>query len=59
MRVSLQQCSATLSRLPEDVQELRKSILLAFPETEFRNNPAISFDDQNDFYIDFLAEQNN
>lgn len=45
--------------LPEDVQELRKSILLAFPETEFRNNPAISFEDQNDFYIDFLAEQNN
>ena len=42
--------------LPEDVQELRKSVLLAFPEVEFRNNPAIGFEDQNDFYVDFLAE---
>lgn len=42
--------------LPEDVQELRKSVLLAFPEAEFRNNPAIGFEDQNDFYVDFLAE---
>ena len=41
--------------LPEDVQELRKSVLLAFPEVEFRNNPAIGFEDQNDFYVEFLA----
>lgn len=45
--------------LPEDVNELRKAVLLAFPEVEFRNNPAIDFDDQNDFYIDMLPEQNN
>ena len=36
--------------LPEDYQKLRKSVLLAFPEHEMRNNAAISFDDQNDFY---------
>ena len=42
--------------LPEDVQELRKSILLAFPEVEFRNNSAISADEQNDFYFDYLPE---
>jgi hypothetical protein len=40
--------------LPEDVDELRKAVLLAFPEVEFRNNPAIGFDDQNDFYVDRL-----
>lgn len=45
--------------LPEDVNELRKAVLLAFPEVEFRNNPAIGFEDQNDFYIDVLPEQNN
>jgi hypothetical protein len=42
--------------LPENVQELRKSILLAFPEVEFRNNSAISSSEQNDFYVDFLPE---
>ena len=42
--------------LPEDVQELRKSILLAFPEVEFRNNSAIGADEQNDFYFDYLPE---
>ena len=36
--------------LPEDPQTLRKSLLLAFPEKEFRNNAAISEADQNDFF---------
>ena len=36
--------------LPEDYQQLRKSVLYAFPEHEFRNNAAIDYEDQNDFY---------
>lgn len=36
--------------LPEDPQTLRKSVLFAFPEHEFRNNAAIDYEDQNDFY---------
>lgn len=40
--------------LEEDPQKLRRSILLAFPDSEFRNNPAISFDQQNDFYVEYL-----
>ena len=36
--------------LPEDPEKLRKSVLFAFPEHEFRNNAAIDFEDQNDFY---------
>ena len=43
--------------LPEDVDQLRKGVLLAFPEVEFRNNPAIGYEDQNDFYIDYLPKQ--
>ena len=35
----------------EDAQYLRKSILLAYPEYELRYNSALSYDDQNDFYI--------
>lgn len=42
--------------LPENIQELRKSILLAFPEVEFRNNSEIGADEQNDFYFDYLPE---
>ena len=42
--------------LPENVQELRKSILLAFPDVEFRNNSAIKADEQNDFYFDYLPD---
>ena len=42
--------------LPENVQELRKSILLAFPEVAFRNNSAITSSEQNGFYVDFLPE---
>jgi hypothetical protein len=36
--------------LPEDPVKLRKSVLLAFPEHEIRNNNAIGYEDQNDFY---------
>lgn len=36
--------------LPEDYQQLRKSVLYAFPEHEFLNNGAIDYEDQNDFY---------
>lgn len=36
--------------LPEDPQTLRKSVLFAFPEHEFRNNAGIDYEDQNDFY---------
>ena len=36
--------------LPEDPEKLRKSVLFAFPEHEFRNNAGIDFEDQNDFY---------
>ena len=42
--------------LPENGQELRKSVLLAFPDVEFRNNSAISSSEQNDFYFDYLPE---
>lgn len=42
--------------LPENVQQLRGSLLLAFPEVEFRNNSEIGFDEQNDFYFDYLPE---
>lgn len=42
--------------LPENYQELRKSILLAFPDVEFRNNSAISSDQQNDFYFEYLPD---
>ena len=40
--------------IEEDPQKLRRSILLAFPDVEFRNNPAITSDQQNDFYVDYL-----
>ena len=36
--------------LIEDVQQIRASLLYAFPEMEFRNNGGISESDQNDFY---------
>ena len=36
--------------LIEDVQQLRASLLYAFPEMEFRNNGGIDASDQNDFY---------
>lgn len=36
--------------LIEDVQQLRASLLYAFPEQEIRNNAGISDSDQNDFY---------
>ncbi len=36
--------------LPTDYDKLRKSVLFAFPEHEFRNNGAIDSEDQNDFY---------
>lgn len=36
--------------LPEDYQQLRKSVVFSFPEHEFRNNAAIDYEDQNDFY---------
>ena len=36
--------------LIEDVQQIRASLLFAFPEKEFRNNGGISESDQNDFY---------
>lgn len=36
--------------LIEDVQQLRASLLYAFPEMEFRNNGGIDESDQNDFY---------
>lgn len=39
------------SDIPENVQELRKSILLAFPEYELRMNTALSSADQNDFFV--------
>lgn len=37
-------------KLETDYQKLRKSILLAFPEEEIRDNAAIGEEDQNDFY---------
>ena len=40
--------------LPEDPVKLRKSVLLAFPEHEIRNNNAIGYEDQNDFYWNSL-----
>ena len=36
--------------LIEDVQQLRASLLYAFPEMEFRNNGGIDESDQNDFF---------
>ena len=36
--------------LPEDYDLLRKSVVFSFPEHEFRNNGAIDYEDQNDFY---------
>ena len=35
---------------PEDVQDIRKGLLAAFPEQEIRLNTAITPEDQNDFY---------
>lgn len=40
--------------IEEDPQKLRRSVLLAFPDVEFRNNPAITPDQQNDFYVESL-----
>ena len=37
--------------LSEDVQTLRGSLLLAFPEYELRYNTALSASDQNDFFV--------
>ena len=36
--------------LIEDPEQIRASLLFAFPEMEFRNNGGISAEDQNDFY---------
>ena len=35
-----------------DPQELRRSLLAAFPNSEFLYNSGISYDDQNDFYFE-------
>ena len=40
--------------IEEDPRKLRRSVLLAFPDVEFRNNPAITPEHQNDFYVDYL-----
>ena len=37
--------------LPEDVEQVRKGLLLAFPDDEIRYNPALTLADQNDFYV--------
>ena len=37
--------------LPVDPMEVRKGLLLAFPEEEIRFNPSIGPEHQNDFYI--------
>ena len=37
--------------LPVEPSEVRKGLLLAFPEEEIRFNPAIGPEHQNDFYI--------
>lgn len=39
------------SLMEEDVQRIRKGLLLAFPDYELRYNTALSYADQNDFYI--------
>lgn len=37
--------------LPVDPVEVRKALLLSFPEEEIRFNPAIGTEDQNDFFV--------
>lgn len=37
--------------LPVDPAEVRKALLLSFPEEEIRFNPAIGTEDQNDFFV--------
>lgn len=39
------------SKMEEDVEKIRKGLLIAFPDFELRYNTALSYSDQNDFYI--------
>lgn len=39
------------SIMVEDTEYIRKGLLLAFPDYELRYNTALSYNDQNDFYI--------
>lgn len=42
--------------LETDYQKLRKGLLLAFPDNEFRNNAAIGEEHQNDFFYSSLED---
>ena len=39
------------TQITEDIEQVRKGLLLAFPEYEIRYNTALSSADQNDYYI--------